>query len=168
MRSIALLFGLALLSAPSAALAQPFPVAATAEFASGVEGGGRGHASGVRRMGTLFRIGGEMLLSEIPGPRVAAGLLLTFEPRTAVGADIRYVHLVGDRFALHVGAVGIFAPSTLFGASAGAELRLPLGRRVSLTAGPALQAFFVGNDLPDGFVIWQGLLHVGVHVNLFH
>lgn len=166
MRSLALLLGAAILLAPSAALAQ-YPVGASAEFASGVEGGGRGHASGVRRMGTLFRIGGEMLLSEIPGPRVAAGLLLTFEPRTSVGADLRYTHLIGERFALHVGAVGIFAPSSLFGASAGAELRLPLGRRAALTAGPALQAFFVGTDLPDGFVIWQGLFHVGVHVKLF-
>jgi hypothetical protein len=118
-------------------------------------------------VGTLFRIGGEMLLSDIPGPRVAAGLLLTFEPHTAVGADLRYVHLVGDRFALHVGALGTFAPGSLFGATAGAEFRLPLGRRAAITLGPSLQAFFIGNDLPENFVIWQGLFHVGVHVKLF-
>jgi hypothetical protein len=148
------------------ARAQTFPIGASVDVASGVEGGGKGHATGVRRARTLFRFGGEMALSEEPGPRVAAGVLLEIEPRTSVGADIRYVHLVGERFAFHIGAIGIFAPTTLFGASVGGELRLSLSRRVAVLAGPTVRAFFVGNDLPDGTVIFQGLFNVGIHVSL--
>lgn len=162
----ALLAALTTLVTLPSARAQDFPIGASADIASGFEGGGKGLAKGVRRARTLFRFGGEMALSDWPGPRIAAGLLLEIEPRTSAGADIRYVHLVGERFVLHLGAQGFFAPSTLFGASAGAELRLPLHRRVALTAGPTLRAHFFGGDLPEGTIIWQGLLHLGVHVNL--
>lgn len=148
------------------ALAQDFPIGASADVGTGIEGGGKGFATGVRRARTLFRFGGEMALSDMPGPRVGAGLLLEIEPRTSVGADLRYLHLVGDRFLLHIDARGIFAPSTLFGAAAGAELRLPIAKRISLTVGPTLNAYFFGYDLPEGTVIFQGLLHVGIHVHL--
>jgi len=136
------------------------------EVASGVEGGGKGHAAGVRRARTSLRVGGELGLAETPGPNVGAGLLLEIEPHTSVGADLRYIHILGDRFALHAGALAMFAPSTLIGASAGAEVRLRLHRVVSLTAGPTFQAFFTGSDLPENNVIWQGLFHVGFNFRL--
>lgn len=148
------------------AVAQEYPIGASLDVATGVEGGGKGHAKGVRRARTALHFGGEMALSEQSGPRIGAGLLVELEPRTAVGAVVRYLHLVADRFALHLGAVGILAPSTLFGATAGGELRLAVHRRAALTAGPRLQAFFFGEDLPGGTVIFQGLFHVGIHVSL--
>jgi hypothetical protein len=154
------------LAAEGEAVAQDFPIGASVDVYSGIEGGGKGLAKGIRRAPTLFRFGGEMALSDWPGPRIGAAVLLEIEPRTAVGADLRYLHLVGERFALHLDGRAIIAPSTLFGAAAGGEARLPLHKRFSLTFGPTLSAFFVGNDLPQGTVIFQGLFHVGVHVHL--
>jgi hypothetical protein len=156
-----------LLAGGRPASAQEFPMGIAAQVASGVEGGGQGPAAGVRRARTTVRLGAELPISaEDPGPRFAAGLLLEIEPHSSLGADLRYVHLVDNRFAFHVGAVGIFAPAMLFGATAGADFRLALGRRAMITLGPQFRGFFFGNDLADGAVIWQGLFNVGIHVNL--
>lgn len=154
------------LAAPTAAAQELPTIGGAFEADSGVEGGGKGHAAGVRRARTSLRVGGEVGLAETPGPMIGGALLLEIEPHTSVGADLRYVHLFSDRFALHVGGIAMFAPSTLIGASAGAEVRLRVHRLVSLTLGPTVQAFFVGSDLPDNNVIWQGLFHVGINFRL--
>jgi hypothetical protein len=147
--------------------AQELPtIDGSASISSGVEGGGKGHAAGVGRARTTLRFGGEVGLGETLGPAIGAGLVLELEPRASVGADLSYVHLFSDRFALNIGGIAVLWPSTLYGATAGAELRFPIHRRISLTVGPSFQAFFAGDDLPDNNVIWQGLVHVGIHFHL--
>jgi hypothetical protein len=163
----AALTALATLAATTPAPAQEAAFGAFADVATGLEGGGRGHASGVRRARTLVRAGGEAWVNESPNNRVAASLLLELEPHTAAGADLRYVRLLSERFTLTLGGVAILTPHTLVGATAGAEYRLPLRPTVALTASPTIQVFFLGTDLPTDTVLWQGLLHVGVHVDLF-
>jgi hypothetical protein len=148
------------------AAAQDYAFAAAVSVAEGVEGGGRGYAAGVRRAPFELRIGGEAQLPELPKSIFEVGLLFTFEPAASFGADFRYAHLFGKHLSLHAGGVAIIAPSTLFGATAGAEALFPLRRHVDLFAGPSVTAFFFGNDLPDGNVVFQGLFHLGIHVDL--
>jgi hypothetical protein len=154
------------LGSPRDARAQDYAFAAAVSFAGGVEGGGRGYAAGVRRAPTLLRIGGEARLPEMPRSIFEIGLLIGFEPSASFGADFRYAHLIGKHLSLHLGGEAVIAPSTLFGATGGAEVLVPLRRNVDLFAGPSVTAFFFGNDLPDGNVVWQGLVHLGVHVDL--
>ncbi len=154
-------------TATTPARAQQLAIAGAADLATGIEGGGRGPASGVRRARTLIRAGAEAYVDESPKNRVGAALLLELEPHTAAGADLRYIRMLSDRFTLQLGGVAMLAPSTLVGATVGADYRFPLSPTVALTASPTVQVYFLGTDLPDGSVIWQGLLHVGVHVDLF-
>lgn len=148
------------------AAAQDYAFAAAVSVAEGVEGGGRGYAAGVRRAPFLLRIGGEAQLPEMPKSIFEVGLLITFEPSASFGADFRYAHLFGKHLSLNVGGKAVIAPSTLFGATAGASALFPLRPRVALFAGPSVTAFFFGNDLPDGNVIFQGLFQLGIHVDL--
>jgi hypothetical protein len=148
------------------ARAQDYAFAASVSVAGGVEGGGRGYAAGVRRAPTALRIGGEARLPEMPRSIFEVGLLIGFEPEASVGVDLRYAHLFGKHLSLHIGGEAVIAPSTLFGATAGAEAIFPLRHSVDLFAGPSVTAFFFGNDLPDGNVLWQGLVHLGIHVDL--
>ncbi len=148
------------------AAAEDYQFGAAVTVGGGVEGGGRGYAAGVRRAPMLLRIGGEARLPEMPKSIFEIGLLITFEPYATFGADFRYAHLIGKHLSLHVGGEAVIAPSTLFGATAGAEAIIPLRHNLDLLAGPSVQAFFFGNDLPDGNVIWQGFFHVGIHVDL--
>ncbi len=156
----------AALGAPREAAAQDYAFAAAVSVAEGVEGGGRGHAAGVRRAPFLLRIGGEAQLPELPKSIFEVGLLFTFEPSASFGADFRYAHLFGKHLSLDIGGEAVIAPSTLFGATAGAEALFPLRKHVDLFAGPSVTAFFFGNDLPEGNVVFQGLFHLGIHVDL--
>ena len=148
------------------AAAQDYAFAAAVSVAGGIEGGGRGYAAGIRRAPFLLRIGGEAQLPEMPKSIFEVGLLFTFEPSASFGADFRYAHLFGKHLSLHVGGEAVIAPSTLFGATAGAEVLFPIKHRIDLFAGPSVTAFFFGNDLPDGNVVFQGLFHLGIHVDL--
>lgn len=152
-------------TATTPARAQELAIAGVADVATGVEGGGRGYAAGVRRARTLLRAGAEAWVNESPKDRLAATLLLEIEPHTAAGVDLRYVRLLSPRFTLQLGGVSMFVPTTLVGATVAADYRLPLKPTVALTATPSVQVFFLGNDLPNDTVLWQGLLHVGVHVD---
>jgi hypothetical protein len=156
---------LAAATAATPARAQELGLAGVADVATGLAGGGRGHAAGVRRARTLIRAGAEAWVNESPKDRLGAMLLLELEPHTAAGVDLRYVRLLTDRFTLQLGGVAMFVPSTLVGATVAADYRLPIKPTVALTATPSIQVFFLGNDLPSDTVLWQGLLHVGVHVD---
>jgi hypothetical protein len=147
--------------------ADDFPsYAGTFAIGSGLEGGGNGHAAGVRRARTSIRIGGVLGLEETPGPSIGAGLLVELEPHSSVGADLRYVHFLDERLSLHIGGVGIFAPSTLFGVTAGAEIRFRVSRRLSILVEPAVRTFFLGDDLAGNTIIWQGLLNAGMVIHI--
>lgn len=165
-RAAALGAAAAVTASAAIAFAEEANFGAGADVSSGVEGGGAGHARGVRRARTLIRVGGDMRITEGEPHFFGASLRLEIEPHAAVGADVRYAYLAGRYIGLHVAAIAMMAPGTLFGAGAGADVRLPLGKRFAFTAGPTAQAFFLGSDLPDHTVLWQGLFHVGFHLDI--
>jgi hypothetical protein len=158
--ALTLLGGLAS-SRPAAA--QQYIAGATAQVGSGIAGGAHGQ---LMRARTRLRIGADLRVDESPEDIFGAALLAEVEPHASIGADIRYMRAVGKRFVLHAGALGYVAPATLFGGAAGVEVRVPLSVSSALTFGPELNVFFLGSDLPDGTVFWQGLLQAGIHVDL--
>lgn len=150
---------------PAAARAQSLVLAGSFQASSGMQGGGGSQATVVRAP-TRLRLGGELRIDEDLANGLQFGALLDIEPRARVGADIRYVRLFLERFAVTAGAIGYITPGTAIGPTASFEYRHPLGKVASLTAGPEVNVFVVGIDVPDKTVIWQTLLHVGLRVDL--
>lgn len=148
--------------APAAARAQHAVLAADADLLLGIEGGGHDYARGVRRSRTTLRLGAQGYVDEFPSHAVSAALLVELEPRASVGADVRYMFRLDDAIVFHIGAVGLVAPRTLFGATAGAVYELALADEVALDFGPVVQTYFVGSDLPERSVLWQLLGQAGV------
>ena len=154
------------ISAPSApALAQRYLPSATFEAASGAQGGSGGDAS-LGRAPTRLRLGGELRIDEDPENGIGFAGLLDLEPVVRFGADIRYVRTVGDHFAISGGAIGYLQPGTMIGPAATLEYRHPIAKALFLTAGPEVNVFVIGTDVPDKTVIWQALLHLGLRVDL--
>jgi hypothetical protein len=144
------------------AAAQQYLPAASAQVASGVEGGG----AVLQRARTRLRLGLELRVDEDPENGVSFAGLVDIEPRTALGAELRYVRLVSPGFAVSAGAIGYAVPGTLLGPCAGAEVRLPLSRSMSLAVGPDVTVFAFGSDLPDRIIVWQALFQAGLRVDL--
>jgi len=157
--AIVTLFGAA------SASAQEYKVGAYAGLSTGVEGGGTG-SFGVRRARTALRFGGDASVDEFPKDIFGVYGVVEVEPHASFGAEARYMHLLTPLNVLHIGGIGVLAPSTLFGANAGFDHRFALGKSVALEVGPTFQVFFLGGDLPDNSVIFEGLLQVGIHANL--
>lgn len=88
------------------------------------------------------------------------------EKRGSIGAEVRYSRWLGRAFGAYAGVCGTFAPETLVGATVGATLLLPLGKRGGLFLEPSFAALPLGSDLADNSVLFWGLLSVGVNVNL--
>ena len=160
----AALGALVILSAATAS-AQEYKLGAYGGASTGIEGGGAG-AFGVRRARTTLRLGGDAAVDEFPNDIFGVYGIIEIEPHASFGAEGRYMRLISPLNVVHVGAIGIFAPSTLFGANAGFDHRFALGKSIALEVGPTFQVFFIGGDLPDNSVIFQGLLQVGIHANL--
>jgi hypothetical protein len=164
--SLAALVAVGVTLAPSRrALAQDYEWAAVVQLEGGVEGGGNGFAAGVRQARTTLRLGAELGIPDPPRTFWSAAVVVEIEPHSSVGADLRYARPVGKHVTMFGGAQAVIAPTTLYGIVFGAEGRVPMGGALSLTLGPTFKAFFSGDDLPSGTVIWQGLFHVGIHVN---
>ncbi len=162
MRRLALLLVLSLLLAPRPASAQELLLAGHMTASSGVESAGRG----ILRARTRVRVGAELRVDESPKDGIAFSGIVDLEPRAAVGGDIRYVRLLTSKLAFHAGAIGYAAPGTLLGAVAGLEVRVPLTKSVSFVAAPEVTVFFLGTDLPDVSIFWQGLVGGGIRVEL--
>src|SRR4051812_33586172 len=112
--------------------AQSYVFGAAAQVASGVDGGGgaRGH---LLRARTRLRFGVDAHVDEFPQDIFAAGLLIELEPRSSFGLDVRYMHALGKRFVVDVGAIGYVVPATILGPSVSLEARLPLSQTSSVT-----------------------------------
>jgi hypothetical protein len=165
-RVAAALVALTVASLPCAtAFAQRYVAAGTFEAATGMEGGGGREASLVRAP-TRLRLGGDVHIDEDPENILGFAAIVDLEPRARFGADIRYIRVVGERFALSAGAIGYITPGTMVGPAATLEYRHPLAKALFLTAGPEVNVFVVGIDVPDKTVIWQALLHIGLRVDL--
>lgn len=164
-RWIGALGACAALVLPAPARAQKWVMEGVSEASSGLEGGG-GRVQSTGRAQTRLRVGADVHVDESPDDVFGAALLLAVEPRTAFGLDARYTRNVSGRFGVSGGVVGYFQPGSLFGPVAAGEYRVPLGRALLLTAGPELDVFVVGTDLPDRTVLWQALFHLGFRVSL--
>ncbi|HEX7664931.1 MAG TPA: hypothetical protein VF407_10480 [Polyangiaceae bacterium] len=152
--------------AAQTASAQQYKVSAYAGLSSGVEGGGTSDF-GIRRARTMVRLGADASVDEFPKEIFGLYGVAEVEPHASFGGEARFMHMLGTSNLVHIGGIGLLAPSTLFGANAGFAHRFNFSKSVALEAGPAFQVFFIGSDLPDNAVIWQGLLQVGIHANLF-
>lgn len=145
--------------------AQRYVPAGLLEGASGMAGGG-GREASYERAPTRLRIGADVHVDEDPDNGIGIAGLVDLEPRARFGADIRYIRVVEQRFALSVGAIGYITPGTMIGPAATLEYRHPVSKSLWLTAGPEVNVFVVGIDIPDKTVLWQALLHVGLRVDL--
>lgn len=147
-------------------VAQEYVPAATAELASGLQGGGGSPSLGLSRTRTMLRLGADVYVDESPRHLLSAAALIEVEPRAGLGLDARYAYLFKNRVAFGAGPSAILAPNTLYGGGVDATLRVPLADKLSLTAGPAFLGYFLGTDLPDRTVLWQCLLRVGLRASL--
>lgn len=153
---------LALVLSAGTASAQQYLPAASAQLASGAEGGGKL----VQRARTRLRLGLELRVDEDPENALSFAALVDIEPRTALGGELRYVRAVSPRFAVSGGGIAYFVPGTLLGPCAGAELRIPVAKKMFLSVGPDVAVFAFGSDLPDRIIVWQALLQAGLRVDL--
>jgi hypothetical protein len=161
--AVAAFAGTTAIAAPASA--QQYIPTATFQPSSGMQGGG-GKDLTLERAPTRFRIGADLHVDEDPRNGLGFAGLIDLEPRARFGADIRYIHLVGESFALSGGAVGYITPGSAIGPVAAMEYRQKMNKEMWITAGPEIDVFVVGIDIPDKTVIWQALLHVGLRVDL--
>src|SRR4029078_7296081 len=101
----------------------------------------------VQRARPLLRIGLELRIDEEPENALAFGALVDIEPRTALGAEFRYVRAVTPGFAVSGGGIAGLLHGTVLGPCAGAEVRIPMGKKLFLTVGPDVSVFAFGGDL---------------------
>lgn len=144
-----------------AARAQSYDATAVADWASGVESAG----ASIHRARSRMRVGLELRIDERPLDAFVVAALVDVEPRSSLGFDVRYGRLVGP-FLLTAGPIGYVAPQSLLGVVGAASARVKWSARLALDVGPEVTAFALGTDLPDGVVLWQGLLKAGVRVDL--
>jgi len=147
------------------ASAQELRLGAEADVLAGVEGGGSDYAAGVRRARTTLRLGVSGWVDESPENIISAAAIAELEPRATIGADLRYTRLVGELFAFHAGAIGIIAPRHMIGATFGMAFRIPIADAFAVSVGPTANLYFLGSDLPNSNVMWQGMLQGGVRVS---
>jgi hypothetical protein len=150
------------LGAPTSARAQQYLIGGTAAVSSGIEGG----SVGPYRTRTRLRLGGDVRIDEFPDDIFEVGLDAEIEPKSSVGADLRYARAASDRIFFDAGIIGILAPSSLYGVVGGVTYRLPLGKKAQITLGPEADFYFLGSDLPDGTVIWELRFQGGFRVDL--
>lgn len=161
-RSMLALAGWLTVALPTSAHAQQYLPAASAYVGSGLEGAGRD----LQRARTRFKVGVELRIDEEPDNGIAGAAIFDMEPKTAFGADLRYVRRIGPKFAVSGGAIGYLVPTLLAGPCAGLEVRVPTFYKTYLALGPEVAVFALGSDLPDRTVIWQALFQAGFRVDL--
>ena len=147
--------------------AQQLHAAGAADVIFGIEGGGSGYASGIRRTRTRLRLGAEGYIDESPRHWLGIGALVELEPRAAFGADLRYLLRVRESMVLHAGVTTILAPNYMIGGTFGYAYRRELSKDLELNVNPLVNVYFLGGDLPTDTVIWQGMISVGARFGLF-
>jgi hypothetical protein len=151
--------GLLVIATPAAA--QQYVLGGGLDVMAGLEGGGSGYASGIRRTRTSLRVAAEAHVDEFPKDMAALGLLIELEPRGSVGADLRYMRQAGEKLRVNIGATGVVAPKHMLGATFGADYRISFGEGLAFAPSVTGNVYFVGSDLSGPTVIWQLNLGVG-------
>ncbi len=139
-------------------------MAAAADVIAGVEGGGSGYASGVRRTRTTLRLGADLWNDEWPNSSLGVAALIEIEPVASFGAEVRYQHRLANNFVIHIGALAVLAPKHMIGATFGAAYRIDVTETFEVNVGPMANVYFIGADLPGSQVLWQGTLGAGIRV----
>jgi len=150
--------------APSRADAQQYVIGADASVSTGAEGGGP--FFDIYRARTRLRLGADIHVDEFPDDLFELGLLAEIEPKSSIGADVRYARPFGPHFVLDAGALGIAVPRSLVGVCGGLTYRMPLSKAAQVTLGPEGDFYFVGTDLPGGTIVWEIRFVGGVRVQL--
>lgn len=153
-----------LMASTSLADAQELQIAGAADVIAGIEGGGSGYASGIRRTRTTLRFGADLWVDEWPNNSLGVAGLVEIEPAASFGAEIRYQRRVAGDFVFHIGATAVIAPKHMIGATFGAAYRLDVTEILELNIGPMGTVYFMGADLPDDQVLWQTTIGAGVRV----
>jgi hypothetical protein len=146
------------------ASAQQYLIGAAAGVSSGIEGGGA--QGGFARARTRLRLGGDLRIDESPDDIFEFAALAEIEPHSSFGATVGYARAAGQHFVVDAAVLGLFAPASLYGVSAGLVYRLPISKRTAVTVGPEGDFYFLGTDLPDGTVLWEARLQGGLRVDL--
>lgn len=162
--ALCLLAACAFEACPSSASAQQYLIGAAAGVSSGIEGGGA--QGGFARARTRLRLGGDLRIDESPDDIFEFAALAEVEPRSSFGATLGYARAAGQHFVLDAAVLGLFAPASLYGVSAGLSYRLPISKRSAFAVGPEADFYFLGSDLPDGTVLWEVRLQGGFRVDL--
>ena len=163
--AVSLSAGLLVLS--SQAQAQEPVIGGILGMTSGAEGGDPGSGEvEFRRSRTRVFAAADVRSDE--DMRQGWGALLYFdvEPRTAVGASVRYFRYLSERVVPFAGLTSAIAPHVLVGPELGLQVRIPVGAKASLLIEPSISALPFGTDLPGDRPILWGLLSLGVHAPL--
>ena len=161
------LVALVLLCFPGVARAGGYFSEVQLGLATGLEGANTGTGIGWQRARTRLILGADIGNPEDGPEAYGVRTFIELERSLSVGLELGYVRWFTPRLSLFFGAVGVLAPSTLFGGTAGANyVLLPLGERAGLAVFSSISALPLGEDRPDNGVVVWGLLGIGLRGKL--
>lgn len=134
--------------------------------ATGLEAADTGTGIGWQRARTRLILGADIGNPEDGPEAYGVRTFIELERSLALGVELGYVRWFTPRFSLFFGGVGVLAPRTLFGGTAGANYVFPLGERAGIALFTSLSALPLGNDRPDNGVVVWGLLGIGLRGKL--
>ncbi len=152
-----------LVTAPAAA--QKLQVGWGLGVATGLERGEQLGATQFRRARSRVVVPIDLRVDEDPNEAVGIVVFAEVEPRSGLGAELRYLHTFGRSFVGFVGATSVITPHTLAGVDFGFQLHLPVSGSASIYLEPSLSVIPFGTDLPSDRLILWGLLTLGCHAN---
>ena len=135
-------------------------------LATGVEGADTGAGIAWQRARTRLILGADIGNPENGPEAYGVRTFVELERSLSVGVELGYVRWFTPRFSLFFGGVGVLAPRTLFGGTAGVNYVFPLGERAGLALFSSFSALPLGNDRPDNGVVVWGLLGIGLRGKL--
>ncbi len=151
---------------PAEARAQSWVTDAQLSVATGLEGASGGGGVGWQRARTRLIFGLDLGNDEHGLDAYGVRTFVELERSLSLGVEVGYLRWVLPELSLFFGGVGVLAPSTLFGVTAGANYTFPLGERLGLSVLGSFSALPLGSDRPDdGVVVWA-LLGLGIRGRL--
>jgi hypothetical protein len=153
----------------AAALAVPRPGAADALWEAelragyGISVGGAGEQMSARATPLTIEASVSFAFNEDPPLAGYGGFTVETLDRNAVGAVGGVILTPHDsHLRLAAGGVYLFAPYTLWGASASLGLCFHVASRTKLCGALEATAYFAGSDLPEGRTVTDGKLVLGL------
>lgn len=149
------------------AQAQTLVTGGQLSLGSGLEAGDPGTGTtAFQRARTRLAAGVDARVDEDLRQGVGIVAFAEIEPHVGLGAELRYLRWLSPYVVAYAGPTGVVAPHTLLGASAGVQLRLPVGPHLHVIFEPSFAALPLGTDLSGDKVLLWGLFSAGLHANL--